>query len=130
MEHKGSNLTKTFQGHFKDLSKTFQVLSKDISGTFQRPFKDFLKTFHRHSQNISKTFLGLFKDILGTFQRHFKDFPKTFRKYFNIVDLCGILPYKRMCPHSCGRIIYNCISSPFLYYIQYARAKISFIMIS
>ena len=28
------------------------------------------------------------------------------------MDLCGILPYKRMCPHLCGRIIY-CISSPF-----------------
>ena len=40
------------------------------------------------------------------------------RKYFNIVDLCGILPYKRMCPHLCGRIIYNCISSPFSYYNQ------------
>ena len=24
------------------------------------------------------------------------------RKYFNIVDLCGILPYDRMCPHLCG----------------------------
>ena len=22
--------------------------------------------------------------------------------YFNIVDLCGILPYKRMYPHKCG----------------------------
>ena len=52
------------------------------------------------------------------------------RKYFNIVDLCGILPYKRMCPHWCGGIIYNCISSPFLYYNQYAWVQISFVMIS
>ena len=22
--------------------------------------------------------------------------------YFNMVDLCGILPYKRMHPHKCG----------------------------
>ena len=51
-------------------------------------------------------------------------------KYFNIVDLCGILPYKRMCPDLCGRIIYNCISSPFLYYNQYAWVQISFVMIS
>ena len=51
-------------------------------------------------------------------------------KYFNIVDLCGILPYKRMCPHLCGRIIYNCISSSFLYYNQYAWVQISFVMIS
>ena len=50
------------------------------------------------------------------------------RKYFNIVDLCGILPYKRMYPHLCGRIIYNCISSPFLYYNQYAWVQISFVM--
>ena len=25
-----------------------------------------------------------------------------FWTYFNIVDLCGILPYKRMYPHKCG----------------------------
>ena len=24
------------------------------------------------------------------------------RIYFNIVDLCGILPYKRMYPYKCG----------------------------
>ena len=52
------------------------------------------------------------------------------RKYFNIVDLCGILPYKRMRPHLCGRIINYCISSPFLYYIQYAQAQLSFVMTS
>ena len=51
-------------------------------------------------------------------------------KYFNIVDLCGVLLYKRMCPHLCGRIIYNCISSPFLYYNQYAWVQLSFVMIS
>ena len=26
----------------------------------------------------------------------------TFGIYFNIVDLCGILPYKRMYPYKCG----------------------------
>ena len=60
----------------------------------------------------STTMQGLNKDSLH----------KT-RKYFNIVDLCGILPYKRMCPHLCGRIIYNCISSPFLYYINTPGSK-------
>ena len=51
------------------------------------------------------------------------------QKYFNIVDLCVILPYKRMCPHLFGRRIYYCISCPFLYYNQYARAQISFVII-
>ena len=35
------------------------------------------------------------------------------------MDLCGILPYKRMYPYLCGRIIYYCISSPLLYNNQY-----------
>ena len=38
--------------------------------------------------------------------------PLKIRIYFNIVDLCGILPYKRMYPYKCGiKINYDILTS-------------------